>query len=208
MSVTKRISTGDYNLITAGSDANVIITTDTLKIYGNLYVQGNTSVVNVANISTADPTITLNSNVTTPFLGNSGIEVYRGPTAFTTALFWNETVSNWQVATNIANPGTYSNISTELSGTGSVFAGTATHFPFYANTGEIVEDAGANITWTSSNTLTVTGNTVTTTFAVNGTNITASAPGAGGTGINFSNGAVTGELISKKKALFYSIIFG
>ena len=207
MSVTKRIATGNYNITTALT-SNVVMTTDTFVLYGNLYVQGNTSVVNVANISTADPTITLNSNVSTPFLGNSGIEVYRGPSEYTTAIYWNETSKAWQLATNIANVSTYSNISTESSGTGSVLSGTATHLPFYANTGEVVEDAGANLTWTNSSILTVTGNVVTTNLKVNSASITSTTPGAGGTGVNVVNGAETGELINKTKALAFSIIFG
>jgi hypothetical protein len=32
MSVTKRISNGDYNLTTAAAAANVVVTTDTFKI--------------------------------------------------------------------------------------------------------------------------------------------------------------------------------
>lgn len=207
MSVTKRIATGNYNITTALT-SNVVMTTDTFVLYGNLYVQGNTSVVNVANISTADHTITLNSNVSTPFLGNSGIEVYRGPSNFIPALLWNETVGSWQVAPNIANAASYSNLSTESSGTGSVLSGTATHLPFYANTGEIVEDAGANLTWTSSSILTVTGNVVTTNLKVNSASITSTTPGAGGTGVNVVNGTESGELISKTKALAFSIIFG
>ncbi len=207
MSVTKRIATGNYNITTA-STSNVVMTTDTFVLYGNLYVQGNTSVVNVANISTADPTITLNSNVSTPFLGNSGIEVYRGPTDYTSALYWNETVKNWQVAINIANVSTYSNISTESTGTGSVGFGNIGHLPYYAANVDTVVDAGANLIWDGTSILTVTGNIVTTNLEVNSTEITATTAGAGGTGINFNNGTQTGELISKRKALAYSIIFG
>jgi len=184
------------------------MTTDTFVLYGNLYVQGNTSVVNVANISTADPTITLNSNVSTPFLGNSGIEVYRGPTDYTTAIYWNETVKNWQLATNIANVSTYSNISTESTGTGSVGFGNIGHLPYYAANVDTVVDAGANLTWDGASILTVTGNVVTTNLKVNSASITSTTPGAGGTGVNVVNGTDSGELISKTKALAFSIIFG
>jgi len=207
MSVTKRIATGNYNITTALT-SNVVMTTDTFVLYGNLYVQGNTSVVNVANISTADPTITLNSNVSTPFLGNSGIEVYRGPTDYTTAIYWNETVKNWQLATNIANVSTYSNISTESTGTGSVGFGNIGHLPYYAANIDTVVDAGANLTWNGSSILTVTGNVVTTNLKVNSASITSTTPGAGGTGVNVVNGTDSGELISKTKALAFSIIFG
>lgn len=207
MSVTKRISTGNYNLTTPAG--NVVVTTDTMHIYGNLYVQGNTTVVNVANISTADPTITLNSNISVPFEGNSGLEIYRGPSNYIPALYWNETTESWQLATNIANAATYSDIATvATSGTGTVGVGNIGHFPYYATNSDTVIDAGPNLTWNGTSILTVTGNVITTNLQVNNTFITATTSGAGGTGINFDNGSQTGELISKQKAIAYSIIFG
>jgi len=207
MSVTKRIATGDYNLTTALT-SNVVVTTDTFHLYGNLYVQGNTTVVNVANISTADHTITLNSNVSSPFAGNSGIEVYRGPTNYIPAVYWNETVQSWQISTNIANPSSYANIATTATGSGTVGLGTATHLPYYATSTDTVVDGGANLTWNGSNLLTVTGNIATTNLVVNGNYVTATTANTGGTGLYFNNGSVSGELISKTRALAFSIIFG
>jgi hypothetical protein len=207
MSVTKKISTGNYNVTTATS-SNVVMTTGTFVLYGNLYVQGNTSIVNVANISTADPTITLNSNVSTPFLGNSGIEIYRGPTNYVPALYWNETVKAWQIVSNIANPSTYSNIATSSSGSGTVGSGTATHIPFYANTGDSVADGGANLTWNGANLLTISGNLSTTNLVINGNYITTAASNSGGSGVYFNNGTQSGELVSNTRALAFSLLLG
>lgn len=221
MSVTKRISTGDYNLTTAAAGANVVVTTDTFKIYGNLFVQGNTSVINVANISTADPTITLNSNVTTPFLGNSGIQINRGAGYAEPALYWNETVGAWQITANLSNPATYANIASALSGSGTVGVGVATHLPYYATSTDTVVDAGANLTWNGANLLTITGNVQTSGLRFANTSgvpsavvgniaITGNTTGGslGGTGLYFNNNTESGELISKDKAIAYSIIFG
>lgn len=221
MSVTKRISTGDYNLTTAAASANVVVTTDTFKIYGNLFVQGNTSVINVANISTADPTITLNSNVTTPFLGNSGIQINRGAGYAEPALYWNETVGAWQITANLSNPATYANIASALSGSGTVGVGVATHLPYYATSTDTVVDAGANLTWNGANLLTITGNVQTSGLRFANTSgvpsavvgniaITGNTTGGslGGTGLYFNNNTESGELISKDKAIAYSIIFG
>lgn len=222
MSVTKRISTGDYNLTTnVAAKSNVVITTDTFKIIGNLYVQGNTSIVNVANISTADPTITLNSNVTTPFAGNSGIEINRGPGNYTTGLFWNETSGTWQITSNIADPTAYEDIATSLSGSGTVNSGTSARLAYYAATGTAVSGTSANLTWTNSTSiLRIIGNLRTSGLQlanVSGTpatvtgNITISGNttggSAGGTGIYFNNGTESGELVSKSKAVVYGIIF-
>ena len=221
MSVTKRISTGDYNLTTAAASANVVVTTDTFKIYGNLFVQGNTSVINVANISTADPTITLNSNVTTPFQGNSGIQINRGVGYAEPALYWNETVGAWQITANLSNPATYANIASALSGSGTVGVGVATHLPYYATSTDTVVDAGANLTWNGANLLTITGNVQTSGLRFANTSgvpsavvgniaITGNTTGGslGGTGLYFNNNTESGELISKDKAIAYSIIFG
>ena len=220
MSVTKRISTGDYNLTTAATAANVVVTTDTFKIFGNLFVQGNTSVINVANISTADPTITLNSNVTVPFQGNSGIQINRGIGYAEPALFWNETVLAWQTVTNIADIGTYVNIGSG-AGSGSVGTGVAGHLPYYAASIDTVVDAGNNLTWNGANLLTITGNVQTTGLQfANTAGIPAAVAGnialsgnttggsLGGTGIYFNNNVESDELVSKTKAIAYSIIFG
>jgi hypothetical protein len=206
MSVTKKISTGNYNLSTS-TDSNVVVTTGTMLIYGNLYVQGSSTTVNVANISTSDPTIRLNSNVSTPFLGNSGIEVYRGTNNYVPALYWNETTATWQITTNIASPASFANISTDAMGSGSVGFGNVGHLPYYAANIDTVVDAGPNLTWNGANLLTVTGNVSTTNLTVNGVNITTAAANSGGTGIYFSN-STSGELVSNTRALALSIIFG
>jgi hypothetical protein len=220
MSVTKRIGTGDYNLTTVTPGANVIITTDTLKIYGNLYVQGNTSVVNVANISTADPTITLNSNVTTPFAGNSGIEVFRGPSYAMPAVLWNESQSTWQITSNVANPSSYSNI--QSGGGGTVVYGAAGQLTYYAVSGTTLANTTSNLTWNGANLLNITGNVETSGLRLDNINVTpppaiatiiniignTSGNSAGGTGIYFNNNTESDELTSKTKAIAYSIIFG
>lgn len=207
MSVTKRISTGDYNLTTVASGSNTIITTDTVKIYGNLFVQGNSSFINVANVSTADPTIQFNSNAGAIFNGNSGLEVNR-PGSYTPGLYWNETVKAWQLAPNIADPTSYANIATSLSGSGTVNSGTATHIPYYASTGTTVSDGGANLTWNGANLLTISGNLSTTNLVVNGNYITTAAANSGGTGVYFNNGTQSGELISNTRAIAFSLLLG
>jgi len=161
MSVTKRISTGNYTITTAEAAGNVTVNTHTLTINGNLFVEGNATYINVANISTADPTILLNSNAAVIYSGNSGIEVNR-PGAATPAVYWNETVGAWQLATNIANASTYSNIGTTAESSGFVNPSTATYLTYYAATGDTVSGTGANLTWDGTDTLTVTGNVRTT----------------------------------------------
>ena len=92
MSTIKRVAVGDYNLTTLpqGSNplGNVVITTNTLTLNGNLVITGNSS----QNIDQNNPTITLNANLTVanvPYPGSSGIIVNRGSEVFT-EFFWNE----------------------------------------------------------------------------------------------------------------------
>lgn len=226
MSVAKRISTGDYSITTLQASGNTSITTHTLRVFGNLLVQGNSTVINVANISTADPTITLNSNVSTPFLGNSGLEVYRGPSNYTPALYWNETVGAWQITSNIANPSSYANIASGVGGT--VNSGTANRVAYYAASGTAVSASESTLTWDNTNAiLQVTGNVRATTVHANSALRLSSSNGvpttvssnvvisgnssgssAGGTGVYFNNSVESGELISKTRAVAFSIIFG
>ena len=108
MGVSKRISTGDYEITTFPNTinpyGNVAITTNTVVITGNLKVIGTTT-----NVQAYDTTLSifhLNSNLTianTPAPGYSGIENNRGNQA-NVGLYWDEDGSNageW-----IANNGT------------------------------------------------------------------------------------------------------
>ena len=95
------------------------------------------------------------------------------------------------------------------------------HLPYYATSTDTVVDAGNNLTWNGANLLTITGNVQTTGLRFANT---AGAPTAvtgnialsgnttggslGGTGIYFNNNVESDELVSKTKAIAYSIIFG
>lgn len=95
MSATKRINTGNYNIDTFKNNGNpagnVIVTTNTVKIFGNLEVTGITA--NIQAFNTVNPVLQVDANLTTastPFTGNSGIEVNRGNQA-NVGLYWSET---------------------------------------------------------------------------------------------------------------------
>ena len=95
MSTVKRVGTGDYNLTTLPESinplGNVVISTHTLTLNGNLVITGNSS----QTIDQNTPTITLNANLTlanVPYPGSSGIIVNRGGETFT-ELYWNESGS-------------------------------------------------------------------------------------------------------------------
>lgn len=224
MSSVKRIS-GDYTISSVGASDNVSVITNTFTVNGNFIVTGNTTTIQSNTISTFDPTITLNGNIASnaaPFAGNSGVEVNRGNQP-TTALYWNETIDAWQIASNIANYTTYANILTGSAASGNVTTGTATRLAYYQATGSTVVDTGTNLTWTSNSVLTVTGNVVATNYLTNSKlylkttssavaslagNIVVAAATAnsGGTGLYVNNGSNADELVSKTKARKFGLI--
>lgn len=224
MSSVKRIS-GDYTISSVGASDNVSISTNTFTVNGNMVVTGSTTTIESNNISTYDPTISVNGNLTansSPFAGNSGLEVIRGNQP-TTAVYWNETVGAWQIASNIGSYVTYSNIATTGTSSGNVTPGIATRLAYYQSTGSTIVDTTANLTWISNSILSVTGNVVATNYLVDNklylkTNsssfaslsgnivVAAATPNSGGTGIYANNGTTTDELVSKTKARKFGLI--
>ena len=199
---SKKITSCDYEIrspnvaiSTTGTDDTVTINTTTFKVNGNLEVSGTTvyvdSVANVLNI--LDPNIVLNSNANVPYSGNSGIIVNRGGDD-DAAIFWNETSQSWQLTTNVANTVVYSNVATfaDLAGLDDIPLPNVGGINEVANVGIGDLDAGGGFPTTPPE------------FA----NLAfANVQSGGGTRIYFNNGVENGELISKKKAIVYSIIF-
>lgn len=93
MSATKRINTGNYNIDTfkyyGNPDGNVVVTTNTLYVDGNLVVVGNTA--NVQAYNTTLPIFHLNYAQTSPVSGYSGLENVRGGGSYANVgLYWDE----------------------------------------------------------------------------------------------------------------------
>lgn len=93
MSAAKRINTGDYIIDTfkysGNPDGNVVMTTNTLYVDGNLVVVGNTA--NVQAYNTTLPIFHLNYAQTSPVSGYSGIENVRGGGSYANVgIYWDE----------------------------------------------------------------------------------------------------------------------
>jgi hypothetical protein len=94
MSATKRINTGDYNIDTfkynGNPSGNVVMTTHTLLIDGNVVVLGNTT-----NVQAYDTTLSIfhvNYTQTSPVAGYSGLENVRGGGVnANVGIYWDET---------------------------------------------------------------------------------------------------------------------
>ena len=178
MSVTKRIL-GDYSIQPIGG---------TVFINGNLIVTGNSQAIVSTDSAITDNLITLNHGVTTANPAGAAIEVDRGVTGANVQIRWNETTAKWQ----LSNDGvTYYNI---LSGIGTSAGLTSV-------SGDSAPALGGN--------LNITGYTLYTNSTKGSVVIYANAAGSGGSGIYVNNTQTNNaELVTKSKAVAYSIVFG
>ena len=221
--IVKKLAEGIEYLVVTANAAPTLFTVGEFAtnnaeftVNGNLTVHGTTSTIHSTDTLIDDNFITLNAGeIGTPTL-NAGIEVERG-TSINVSLQWNETFDRWQ----ITNDGTtFGNIAT-------IGAGAS----YLEN---VVEDLTPQL----GGNLDVNGKTITSVGATNvvinpdlrlqvekalqikeitapGANIAGyglihgNVVSGGGTGIYVTHEAeITEELISKKKALAFSIILG
>jgi len=217
MATTKRVS-GDYNIssVDASTD-NVVITTHTVTVNGNLTVTGNTTSVETTNTEITDSVITLNkgesgAGVTTTY---SGFEVDRG-SENDVAIRWNETSDIWELTTDGV---TYTEITTSAgAGISDVVSDTTPQL------GGDLDINGFNITSAVSNQNIVIDPSGTGKLEVSSelkllevvsdptaetayTYVYAKAPGAGQTGLYVANTTRTDEVASNKRARLYGLIF-
>lgn len=217
MATHKRIS-GDYNLTSVdASNDNVVITTHTVTVNGNLTVTGTTTSVETTNTEIADNIITLNkgelgAGVTS---GSAGIEVDRGSLT-DVALRWNETTDKWELTTDGS---TYTEIATAGSaGIADIVEDTTPQL------GGDLDTNGFQITSARSNEDVVINPSGTGKLEVASevkllevasdptaetayTYVYAKDPGAGQTGLYVANTTRTDEVASNKRARLYGLIF-
>lgn len=187
MSTTKRII-GNYTLTNKETTgANVIISTGTLFIDGNLQIGGNSQSISHTNTDITDNIIVLNKGETSAGVsspGYSGIAIDRG-TQSSVQLRWNENVKNWQITLDGT---TYSNIASTGSSLANVY-------------GDSSPTLGGNL-YLNSHTI-YSGPTK------GNVQIFANTASSGGSGVYVTNDSTaSAELVTKAKAVAFSIIFG
>jgi len=205
MATHKRID-GTYYINTVNGIDNVEITTHTVKVFGNLDVQGNITYIDTTELDITDPFITLAAN-NTGLYSNVGILAQKASSPNTYAsLRWNTNSGTWQISTDNA---TFLDIA----------AGNTTTPPGGANKDIQFNSVGAfggnvNYTFDVANVRVtlqghqVFGNIVTAPTAVaNSVAVYHNAEGTGGTGLYVKSPSVQDELVSKSKAIVFAIIF-
>jgi hypothetical protein len=103
MAVVKSLN-DDYVITNKiNASANIILSTNTVFIQGNLFVGGNATAITETDLQITDRIITVNAGETGPGVtqNTAGIEVDRGSLA-NVAILWNETDGKW----TLTNDGT------------------------------------------------------------------------------------------------------
>jgi hypothetical protein len=205
MATHKRVD-GTYYIETINNVDNVEITTHTVKVFGNLDVQGNITYIDTTELDITDPFITLAAN-NTGLYSNVGILAQKssGPNTYA-SLRWNTTSGTWQVSPDNS---TFVNIATGNVATTPGGANTNIQFnnvgSFGGNVNYSFDVANAQVTLQGHQ---VFGNIATAPSAVaNSVAVYHNAQGSGGTGLYVKSPAVQDELVSKSKAIVFAIIF-
>jgi hypothetical protein len=184
----------------------VEITTHTVKVFGNLDVQGNITYIDTTELDITDPFITLAAN-NTGLYSNVGILAQKssGPNTYA-SLRWNTTSGTWQVSPDNS---TFVNIATGNVATTPGGANTNIQFnnvgSFGGNVNYSFDVANAQVTLQGHQ---VFGNIATAPSAVaNSVAVYHNITGSGGTGLYVKSPSVQDELVSKSKAIVFAIIF-
>jgi hypothetical protein len=204
----KRID-GDYQITTINSQDRVIIDTNTLEVQGNLDVTGNLTYINVEELNIRDPFILLNASNTGSYASNSGILTHKTSTDYA-GLRWSNTAAQWQISNSTSQTGetgTWVNLLSEAEGA----AGINTQVQFN-NNGAF--GASANYTFDlTQDRVTLQGHQVFGNIVVspgataNAVAVYHNEAGAGGTGLWFQDPGFSDELVSRRRAILFGIIF-
>ena len=224
MSFIKNVS-GPYTINTINHDDPITLDSNNVIINGSLFVYGsNTFLGNVTSAEVqqtyiVDNVITLNanaSNLTTPYPGPSGIEVERGSVEYNAILRWYEPSKTWQIRSNVDGAVYYNLVATTTGNTrvvddvapqlgGNLFTNG---YAITNVTGNIFIDPATTVSLNGNLSLQMAGNVWGNVQAYN--TLIADQVGAGGTGlyVTTGDGGVTSqELITKRRAIVYSIVF-
>ena len=203
MATYKRID-GDYFITTLNSSDNVQVQTNTLKVLGNLDVQGNVTYISSTELDITDPFITLAANNNGSY-ANIGLIAQKSsdPNLFA-GLRFNVTSGTWQISND--------NITFVDIGVGNGLPGGANTYVQFNDGGAF--NGNANLVYDKTiSKLTLTGHQVfgnigtAPSSVANSLAVYHNAIGSGGTGLYVKNSAVQDELVSKSKAIVFGIIF-
>lgn len=209
MSTTKRIS-GDYTITASGN----------VNITGNLVVAGTTTTVNSTDTNIADKVITLNKGESGAGVQGdtfAGIEIDRG-SATDVALRWNDTTDTWQATVDGTTYYDLVTTDTEAGGLSNIIDDTTPQLGgnLDVNSYSITSASDGDVVITADGTgqlkldkvvsIQDQGSAPTSTAGYNKL-YSSATQGGGGSGLFYVNTATSDELVSRTKAIAYSLIF-
>ena len=190
------------NLIMTGNGGLATLTVN----YAEVLINGN--ITQSGNVTTVDDFIVVAAN-NTGVVTDMGMLAQLGPTTFA-GLRYDVASNAWQVSNSVyangaANAQAYSTLST-----GGAIGGSNTQIQ-YNNNGTFGANANFKFDYANSR-LTLTGsqafsNVATPANVSNAVTLYSNAVGSGGTGLYVTSASAADELVSKSKAIVYSIIF-
>lgn len=215
MSTNKLIS-GDYNITSVNSGDNVVVTTNTLRVVGNLDVVGNVTYIESTNTTIVDPFITVagnnTGNIDTAIYKQQGVVAQTSSTQYAGLRFDNQS-QTWQISPNVLGNGApitaYQPIATSAN---TLLPGGGQYSIQYNAGGAALGGSSTFIYNPSNNGVTITspfafGNLGATPTPITDTVIAyANTLSTGGTGLYVKSNFVDDELISKTRAFAYSLI--
>lgn len=214
MATYKRID-GDYNITTINSLDNVLITTHSVKVFGNLDVVGNVTYIDTTELRVNDPFITVAANntgvVANALFQDQGLVAQTSSNTFAGLRFDNGNLT-WQISPSVYANGdpivAYANIS---SGSTGVPGGANTNVQ-YNDSGTLGGNANFSFDYATAK-MTLNGHQVLGNIGIapssvaNSVAIYHNEQGSGGTGVYVKSATVEDELVSKTKAIVFGIIF-
>jgi hypothetical protein len=206
---TYKSTSGDYIVTLADG-------TGTMYLYGNLDVVGNVTYIETQDLRVDDPFITVaannNGTIGTAAYQHQGMVAQTSATTFAGLRFDNGSLT-WQISANVDANGAPITAYTSLATAAAASAGgpnSSIQFNTVGNT----FGGSANLLFDSANSkVTLIGHQVfgnigtAPTSVSNAVAMYNNAVGAGGTGLYVKSAAVDEELVSKTKAIVFSLIF-
>jgi hypothetical protein len=205
MSVTKRIN-GNYSIVTKPYPlGNVTISTHTVYIDGNLQVGGNTQSISHTNTDITDNIIVLNKGETGPGVSSlySGLQIDRGTGQFVPVLRWSEPAQKWQITNNGS---TFLDIVSSSGGGFNLVDDISPQLGGDLDTQDfVIFSTLRNYVAINSN-LALATQTVAPPAVAQNNVIYSFAPGGGGTGVYQKSLTTADELVSRNRALVFSLV--
>lgn len=214
MATYKRID-GDYRITTVNSADTVTVETHTMEVVGNLNVRGNITYIETSELKVDDPFITVAANNTgsgnTALFPDQGLVAQTGTASFAGLRFNNDT-SEWQISPSVTADGSpitaYQTIGTAAAGSPG---GSTADIQF--NAGGNTFGGNAAFQYDAANTRVqlqgplLLGNIGTAPTAVaNQVAVYHNQESFGGSGLFVKSATVEDELVSRARAIAFSLI--